>query len=465
MYAKCLKSNLLLAFTVSLHLLPIHSKAAERSLNGTGLRELQSQLQDKSVSRTIVLEPAGQLVLSALGIRSYSEGTRGIIDVRLTKDGEHFVLVGQSVGETTLLFLKDDGSEEYVRVRVQEAQNNQQKSVHVERNENIRLDFYFVQFDRARSHQVGLGYADSVSMGSFSAEFDFLSKSFQSASALVENQALLRLDMAEAQGHARLLRKAALITENGKLAEFTGGGEVNIPVQGSLTTGIHRISFGSTIKVLPIFDPESHRMQIEISAEVADLTDDRGSGAPGRLRSTLATVVNVAQGQAIALAGLSAQNDLRSRKGLPLLSRIPILGALFGSQRMSKQQTDLVIFILPSVVEQAQFSNREEIGQALQTYRKYHGKRSTHQELLEHFEFINADQTQKKRALTVYRPETESGPEPEAEAEPESKPKSKPKSKSKSKPRSSSQRDRSQPAREKKAGEWTSLRSGAGEQP
>ena len=55
-------------------------------------------------------------------------------------------------------------------------------------------------------------------------------------SVVVEDEALLRLDMAQAAGYAKLVRQAAVITQNGAEAQFSGGGEVNIPVQGSLTT-------------------------------------------------------------------------------------------------------------------------------------------------------------------------------------------------------------------------------------
>jgi pilus assembly protein CpaC len=207
----------------------------------------------------ITLGIGEQHVLSADGVRSYSEGTRGIVDVRLTRNGKQFVLVGQTAGETTLLFIMLDGKEKHLRIQVgepDEAQNRQTRQS-VKKEDNIRLDFYFVQLDRGTRHQIGLGYPESVSTGSASASFDFLSQSFESATAVVEDQALLRLDMAQASGWAKLMRKAAVIAENGMRAEFSGGGEVNIPVQGSLTTGIHTISYGSRIEVLPRYDCHS----------------------------------------------------------------------------------------------------------------------------------------------------------------------------------------------------------------
>lgn len=52
----------------------------------------------------------------------------------------------------------------------------------------------------------------------------------------------------------------------------------------------------------------------------------------------------------MVLAGL-IQNDTSSdTAGLPLLSKIPILGGLFGTQSLSKIRTELVIIITPVVI-------------------------------------------------------------------------------------------------------------------
>jgi pilus assembly protein CpaC len=336
--------------------------------------ELKGSLKGENAEK-ITLGIGEQHVLSAEGVRSYSEGTRGIVDVRLTRNGKQFVLVGQTAGETTLLFIMLDGKEKHLRILVGEPDEEQDASTRqsVKKEDNIRLDFYFVQLDRGTRHQIGLGYPESVSTGSASASFDFLSQSFQSATAVVEDQALLRLDMAQASGWAKLMRKAAVIAENGMKAEFAGGGEVNIPVQGSLTTGIHTISYGSRIEVLPRYDSRSGRLEIELSADVSDLADDRGSGAPGRLTSSISTVVNLKIGQALVLAGLSADSKTKTNSGIPFLSQIPVIGLLFGSERMTEQATDNVIFIVPTVVDATTNDGREQVRAAFDAYKAYRG--------------------------------------------------------------------------------------------
>src|SRR5262245_27804040 len=61
-----------------------------------------------------------QRVLPAHGVKTYSEGVRGIIDVRLTSDASRFVIVGVARGTTTLLLIMTDGSERLMTITVKD---------------------------------------------------------------------------------------------------------------------------------------------------------------------------------------------------------------------------------------------------------------------------------------------------------------------------------------------------------
>lgn len=339
---------------------------------------------EEGESAELELKLGEQRVISSDGVRSYSEATPGIVDVRLTRDAKQFVLVAASAGTTTLLFLMNNGREKHLKVTVVDPDAKPASSeldLSVLRAENIRLDFYFVQLDKSYSHRIGPVYPTSIQGGTFAASYDFLTQSFTSATAVIQDQALLRLDVAEASGWVKVLRQAAVITANGQPAKFYGGGEVNVAVTGSLSTNIQSITFGSAIQVLPRFDRESGRIEIELEAEVSDLTDDRGTGVPGRTRSTLKTLVNLSLGQVIVLGGLSAASELQARGGLPFLSQIPILGALFRSQAAEKSQSDNLIFIAPSVVDAPSAVVRRQLDEALSSYARYRGQKSVQAEL------------------------------------------------------------------------------------
>jgi len=59
----------------------------------------------------------------------------------------------------------------------------------------------------------------------------------------------------------------------------------------------------------------------------------------------------VHSGRTMVMGGLIRDNKVQSNSGLPLLSRIPVLGGLFGDQTTSGNRTELVLFVTPRVVE------------------------------------------------------------------------------------------------------------------
>ncbi|MCL2449671.1 MAG: pilus assembly protein N-terminal domain-containing protein, partial [Polyangiaceae bacterium] len=60
---------------------------------------------------TITLAVGETRTISARDVRNYSEGSAGIIDIRLTPDATQFVITGRHQGSTTLLLIKADGSQ------------------------------------------------------------------------------------------------------------------------------------------------------------------------------------------------------------------------------------------------------------------------------------------------------------------------------------------------------------------
>jgi pilus assembly protein CpaC len=151
--------------------------------------------------------------------------------------------------------LMQDGGERHYKITVADPNGPKRNGAAgaVEARDNIRLDFYFVQVSRNYGHQLGLGFPGSVAP-SLSAAYDFKAGSLDSATAVIQSQALPRLDIAQASGWAKVMRQAAVVTANGEKASFSGGGEVNVPIQSALTSGVQQIPFGSVVEVEPVYD-------------------------------------------------------------------------------------------------------------------------------------------------------------------------------------------------------------------
>ena len=62
-------------------------------------------------------------------------------------------------------------------------------------------------------------------------------------------------------------------------------------------------------------------------------------------------MVELADGQSFAIAGLLRDNVREQVQKFPVLGDIPVLGALFRSSRFQKNQTELVIIVTPHFVK------------------------------------------------------------------------------------------------------------------
>jgi general secretion pathway protein D len=74
----------------------------------------------------------------------------------------------------------------------------------------------------------------------------------------------------------------------------------------------------------------------------------------------------------VALGGLFSVSKNDSKNGLPYLSRIPVLGALFGEVNNNDTKTELIVLLRPSVIHDPEDSRAmtQELRDKLKTLRE-----------------------------------------------------------------------------------------------
>ncbi len=156
----------------------------------------------------------------------------------------------------------------------------------------------------------------------------------------------------EQQGRGKILASPNLICRSGKEAEFLAGGEFPIKISNYKTQDVVWKKYGILLKVRPKAD-SSGRMSIGIETEVSTIDNSRTvEGIPGLLTNRISSHFDLSRSQTIVLSGLIKNEEGKSTEGLPGLSRIPVLGALFGSRDFKENRTELVILVRPSVVRE-----------------------------------------------------------------------------------------------------------------
>jgi len=154
-------------------------------------------------------------------------------------------------------------------------------SVGIEHTINVRVDFYFVQYDKTSNYSVGVGWPGQFGNGAVSFTHDFVSGD-NTAGATIDSP-LPTLDLAQTRGWAKVLKHTTVVTTSGSEATFENGGEQNFAVAAGLTGAVQAIKFGTNLTVVPRYDLSSHELEVKVTANVSDLTAPAGGGGlPGR---------------------------------------------------------------------------------------------------------------------------------------------------------------------------------------
>ena len=165
------------------------------------------------------------------------------------------------------------------------------------------------------------------------------------------------LEALESKGLIRTLAEPNLIALSGAEANFLAGGEFPIPVaQNNLnsTITVEFKPFGIEMKFIPtVVDNDLINLVIDTSVSAIDSSNSfvaNGLAIPAFTRRQASTVVEIRDGQSLAIAGL-LQDDFKDLVGqVPWLGDVPILGALFRSADYSRNQTELVVIVTPHLI-------------------------------------------------------------------------------------------------------------------
>ncbi|WP_374664920.1 type II secretion system secretin GspD [Ramlibacter sp.] len=119
---------------------------------------------------------------------------------------------------------------------------------------------------------------------------------------------------------------------------------------GNVTTSIQYKDTGVNLQVTPSVSAENV-VTMAINQAVTDVGQiDTATGQRSFLQRQILSKVAVRSGETLVLGGLIRDNDTSGTSGLPLLSSVPVLGGLFGTQTRSAQRTELLVVITPRVV-------------------------------------------------------------------------------------------------------------------
>ena len=163
-----------------------------------------------------------------------------------------------------------------------------------------------------------------------------------------------------------ILSTPSVFVRNNSEADLNVG--TNIPIQSTTfntdtnTNGtISQVQYLQTGKILKVRPRVTKDGMVfldivqEVSSADSVATDCKDTACNPRISvSKLKTEAAVQSGQTVMLAGLIDDQVERGSSGIPGLSRIPVIGGLFGTQKSNKSRSETIILITPTIVRNAQ---------------------------------------------------------------------------------------------------------------
>jgi pilus assembly protein CpaC len=161
----------------------------------------------------------------------------------------------------------------------------------------------------------------------------------------------------------KILAEPNLVTMNGHPASFLAGGQFPVPTPQVGVSGVAPTvtvtfqPFGVMLNFVPtILDGDVIRLAVDPT--VSELNFDNGvvlvsggSKVPGLDVRTAHTVVELREGQTLAIAGLMQLTLQGSTNRIPLLGDLPVIGPMFSNTQDTRQEKELLVLVTPYLVD------------------------------------------------------------------------------------------------------------------
>ena len=164
----------------------------------------------------------------------------------------------------------------------------------------------------------------------------------------------------------KVLSSPSLVVQDNSEAVLNVGDEVPIVTRsaanvenndGVVVNNIEYRDTGVILEVKPRISSNS-MVSMEIGQEVSrvatETTTQSDSLTPTISQRKINSTINVLSGQTVVLGGLIQDSETRSKDKVPLLGDVPILGNLFQNNNTQTTRTELVVFITPRIIRNAE---------------------------------------------------------------------------------------------------------------
>ena len=174
-------------------------------------------------------------------------------------------------------------------------------------------------------------------------------------SADMSRQLLLSVNALQQQGRARVIARPRVVGVANRVATMKDTRSASIRVAGNLSTNLYSLEAGTRIEVLPrkVFIEGIQAIKLALNIQDGSFDTDMVDQIPIVKRTEISTEAYVGEGEGLLIGGISSEADSTKRGGLPGLSQIPVLGALFRTTDSQASRRERLFLITPRIISLA----------------------------------------------------------------------------------------------------------------
>lgn len=201
--------------------------------------------------------------------------------------------------------------------------------------------------------KIGNGNETSATVNSASSATDFLVRFTRGGSVAVD----VALSALAARGDVRILSRPLILAQNNLEARILVGSQRpfvqvfrSLPTDGAVRDQVVQYrDVGTSLSLIPTINPDGY-VNLQVKQEVSSATNEVQFGAPVISTREASTHLFVKDAETVVIGGLADRQMEQTRSGIPFLSSIPGIGALFGTTSNSDAQSELYLFLTPHIV-------------------------------------------------------------------------------------------------------------------
>ena len=226
----------------------------------------------------------------------------------------------------------------------------------------VTLACVIVEFRKGRGFAIGVRSGATRNVGERDIQargfFDFLGKDISKSGAfgkigILPDRFELELSSMEENNEAKVLARPRVTTLNGNKAELNVTNTVyylvsQVSSDGYPITDYRSFNDGISLELTPTMTQDG-LITLSVAPEIKTAGRSSGDGPRDISSRNMKTTVVLRDGETLCLGGLIRKNKTEVRSAVPFLGSIPVLGRLFSYTSEEEDESELAIFITPTV--------------------------------------------------------------------------------------------------------------------